>query len=54
MKVIITENYEEISIEGLQVFADIVTDQNLAMIPLAEFPQAWNKTETFYTQTQNL
>lgn len=48
------ENYEEISIEGLQVFADIVTDQNLAMIPLAEFPQAWNKTETFYTQTQNL
>ena len=48
------ENYEEINVENLQVFANTVTDQNLEMIPLAEFPNAWNKTETFNTQSQNL
>ena len=48
------ENYEEIHIERLQVFADTVTDQNLEMIPLSEFPDAWNKAETFDTQIQNL
>ena len=48
------ENYEEINIENLQVFADTITDQQLELIPLAEFPQKWNKTETFNTQSQNL
>ena len=48
------ENFEEIHIERLQVFADILTEQNLEMIPLSEFPDAWNKAETFDTPAQNL
>ena len=48
------ENYEEINIENLQVFANIVTNQNLELIPLSEFPQAWNKAETFEIPAQNL
>ena len=48
------ENFEEIHIERLQVFADTVTDQNLELIPLAEFPQSFNKSEVFNTMTQNL
>lgn len=48
------ENYEQIEIENLQIFADTVTDQNLMMIPLSEFPDRWNKTEIFNTPPQNL
>lgn len=48
------ENYEEIVIRNLQVFPDVVTDQYLEMIPLSEFPQSWNESETFDTQIQNL
>lgn len=46
--------YEEIFIENLQVFSGITTEQDLEMIPLAEFPDSWNKSERFNTQTQNL
>lgn len=48
------ENYEEIFIENLQVFAGVQTDQDLQLIPLAEFPEVWNKTEVFDTPAQNL
>lgn len=48
------DDYEEISIENLQVFANTVTDQNLEMIPLAEFPENWIVSETFNTPPQNL
>lgn len=48
------ENFEEIEIENLQVFANTVTLQNLEMIPLAELPQSWNKAEIFNTPAQNL
>lgn len=48
------ENYEEIHIERLQIFADTVTNQNLEMIPLSELPQNWNQAEIFYTPAQNL
>lgn len=48
------ENYEEINIESLQVFANTTTDQNLEFIPLSELPQSWNESETFYTSSQNL
>ncbi len=47
-------DYEEIFIENLQVFADTVTDQDLEMIPLSEYPDSWNKSETFLTPPQNL
>lgn len=48
------ENFEEIYIKNLQVFADTITSQDLEFIPLSEFPQAWNKAETFDTPPQNL
>lgn len=48
------EDFEEIYIENLQVFAGTVTLQPLQLIPLAELPGKWNKAESFQTQTQNL
>lgn len=46
--------YEMIEIEKLQIFPDTVTDQNLEMIPLAEFPESWNRSEVFITNSQSL
>lgn len=48
------ENFEEIRIEKLQVFANTITNQELEMIPLSELPESWNKSETFYIPAQNL
>lgn len=48
------ENFETIEIENLQVFAGTLTVQNLAMIPLSEFPDSYNRTEVFNTPPQNL
>lgn len=48
------ENFEEIHIEKLQVFANIVTDQDLELIPLSELPGKWNQAEIFDTPPQNL
>lgn len=47
-------DYEEIDVEGVQVFAGTITDQNLEMIPLSELPKSYNKAELFKTLTQNL
>ena len=47
-------DYEEIVIENLQVFPNTVTNQDLELIPLSEFPESWNLSETFETSTQNL
>ena len=49
-----TTGYEEIDIQGIQIFADTVTLQNLELIPLSEYPQSWNKTELFSIPPQNL
>lgn len=46
--------YEEITIESIQVFPNTVTLQNLELIPLSEFPEKWNKAELFQTPSQNL
>ena len=48
------ENYEEIEVENVQVFADTITVQNLEMIPLSELPGNWNSTEIFHIPAQNL
>ena len=48
------KDFEEIHIERLQVFPNTVTNQNLEMIPLSEFPDKWNQAEIFYTPAQNL
>ena len=47
-------DYETIEIENLQIFANTTTLQNLEMVPLAEFPDSWNKLEIFNTPGQNL
>lgn len=48
------QGYEQIEAENIQVFADTVTNQDLEMIPLAEFPQAFDQREVFITPPQNL
>lgn len=48
------DNYEAIEAENVQVFAGIVTLQNLEMIPLSELPENWDKLEIFDTPPQNL
>lgn len=48
------EDYEEIFVRNLQIFADTVTGQDLEFIPLSEFPDSWNESETFLTPSQNL
>lgn len=48
------KGYEQAEMEGVQVFADTTTDQELEMIPLSELPGAWDQTEVFYTPPQNL
>lgn len=48
------ENFEQIEIENLQVFAGTVSDQDLELIPLSELPDAWDQTELFNTLPQNL
>ena len=49
-----TRGYELLRNEGLQIFPDTTTDQDLEMIPLAELPDAWSQSETFETPKQNL
>lgn len=48
------QDYEQIFIEDLQVFAGITTEQNLELIPLSELPESRNHSETFETPAQNL
>lgn len=48
------ENFEQIEIENLQIFADTVTDQELKLIPLSELPDQWSQSEIFNTPAQNL
>ena len=48
------ENYEQIEAEDVQIFPDVVTNQNLELIPLAEFPDSWSRAEIFDTPPQNL
>ena len=48
------QGYEQVESENLQVFAETTTFQNLEMIPLAEFPAAWDQTVVYQTPPQNL
>ena len=49
-----SENHEEIEVQNLQVFPDILTVQDLELIPLSELPGRWNDSELFLTTPQNL
>lgn len=46
--------YEQVESENLQIFADTTTNQNLELIPLAEFPQQWDQNVVYFTPPQNL
>lgn len=48
------KNYEQISAEGIQIFADTTTNQDLEMIPLSEFPNNFDKSINYQTPPQNL
>lgn len=48
------QDYEQIFVTGLQVFADVTTDQDLILIPLSELPSSRSQSETFDTPPQNL
>ena len=48
------ENYEQITIENLQIFPNTATLQNLEFIPLSEYPESYLKSEVFVTPPQNL
>jgi len=48
------KGYEKVEAENLQVFADVVTLQNLELIPLAELPDSWTQTVIYDTPPQNL
>ena len=47
-------DYEQIFVDNVQVFADVTTVQDLALIPLSELPASRSKSETFETSQQNL
>lgn len=48
------DNFEQIQADRVQVFPNIITLQNLEMIPLSELPQKWTEREDFNTPPQNL
>ncbi len=48
------EGYEQVLARNIQVFADTVTMQELAMIPLSELPENFHQAEVFDTPPQNL
>ncbi len=48
------DEYEQIAVYGIQVFADTLTQQNLEFIPLSEFPESWDQEEVFMTPPQDL
>ena len=48
------EDYEQVLVRGVQVFADTVTTQELQFVPLSELPGSWKQVEVFDTPPQNL
>lgn len=47
-------DYERITVNDVQLFSGVTTNQVLQLIPLAELPAHWAQTEIFDTNTQNL
>ena len=48
------KGFEQAEYKNLQVFSGTTTNQNIELIPLSEFPGAWNQTAIFDTPPQNL
>lgn len=47
-------DYDRVLIENLQIFADIVTQQNIALLPRSDLPEAYNLTEVVDITAQPL
>ncbi len=47
-------NFERVLVENAQVFAGVISEQNIALIPIEERPQVWNLTEVFRITPQTL
>ena len=48
------EGYEQVENENVQIFPDIITEQDLEMVPHSELPDSWSKIGVFITPPQNL
>lgn len=48
------EDFEQVLVRGVQVFADTLTQQQLQFVPLSELPASWKQVEVFDTPPQNL
>ena len=48
------EGFEQVENENVQVFPDIITEQDLEMVPLSELPGSWATIGVFNTPPQNL
>ena len=49
-----SRGYEQVYAEKLQVFADTTTLQELKMIPLSDYPEAYDQNALYITPPQNL
>ena len=49
-----SRGYEQVYAEKLQIFADTTTRQELKMIPLSEYPEAYDQNALYITPPQNL
>ena len=47
-------SYDRVLIENLQVFADIITQQNIELLPRSDLPDAYNLTEVVDITAQPL
>jgi hypothetical protein len=47
-------SFERVLVENAQVFSEVVTEQNISLIPIKERPEVWNLTEIFRITPQSL
>lgn len=47
-------DYERVLIENAQIFPDVISEQNVSLIPIEERPPVWNLTEVFPVTPQEL
>ena len=48
------EGFEQVQNENVQIFPNVVTEQDIEMVPHSELPQSWSKIQVFLTPTQNM
>ena len=48
------DGFEQVQNENVQIFPNVVTEQDIEMVPHSELPQSWSKIQVFLTPTQNL